>query len=314
MKRLIVILAVLVVAGISGGVALQHAGELFAQDNNGPKERITLSPASEELSMEAGTEKSGKITVINNGETDYRFNVYAAPFSVKGEDYNPDFTTVNERTRAYEWIEFTQTSLQLDAGERTTVDYTLDVPENAAPGGHYAVLFAETQPPEGEASVARKKRIGTLLYLSVDGDIQTSGSLGSLTTKFWQTGAPITSDVRVKNDGNVHFTANLDAHYKNLFGRQQFQLKKETRIMPGTTRRIPVAWENAPYFGIFKTGGTVTFLDTTEDLPEQYVILLPYPLLAGLVGAIVLLVSYIVLKRRRLNGGRVNFASKAKKR
>lgn len=308
MKRIFVVLAAVAFTVATGAV-----WQVSAQ-NPELEERITLSPASEELTLQAGTKKSGKITVINDGDVDYTFKAYVAPFSVDGEDYNPNFTIVNERTRASQWITLYKQSASLAAGKRTVIDYVVDVPDNAAPGGHYAVLFAETQPSGDSANIARKKRVGTLLYMAVDGEMQRSGSLESLTTSLWQTKAPVTSDIRIKNDGNVHFTANVNAHYTNIFGRQQFQLKKETRIMPGTTRRVPVNWQDAPYFGIFKTGGDIAYLDTTEELPSKYIILLPYPILAGVLGAVVLLVVYGIVKRKRSSRGRTNFASKAKRR
>ena len=76
--------------------------------------------------------------------------------------------------------------------------------------------------------------------MSVDGTIQESGFVKSLSSSFWQTKPPITSNLRIENNGNVHFQADIDFYYANLFGRKQFQLKKESLILPGTTRRIPL--------------------------------------------------------------------------
>lgn len=304
MKRL---LAVLTIAVLSVSVfSSLLTSKASAQTGN--EEKITLSPAVEKINFAAGTTKSGKMTVINDGQTSYDFVVYAAPFSVNGEDYKPDFVTVNERTQAYQWISFAQEKYRLEAGQRVVIPYTITVPQNAAGGGHYAVLFAETQPPKDSANVARKKRVGTLLYMSVDGTTQESGSVESLTTQFWRTSPPIVSDVRIRNDGNVHFQADIEFYYATIFGKKQYQLKKESLILPGTTRRIPIAWENTPYFGIFKTGGNVKFLNKTEPLPTKYIVLLPYPILIGIIVAIILVVLWIVLRRRSNRKG-VHFAA-----
>lgn len=277
------------------------------------EEKITLSPAVETITLAAGGSRTGKMTVINDGQTAYTFKVYAAPFSVKGEDYQPDFITVNERTQAFQWVTFAKNTHQLQAGERIAIDYKINTPKNAAGGGHYAVLFAETQPPEDGANVARKKRVGTLLYMSLDGTTEKSGFIDSFSTNFWQKKAPVESNLRIKNDGNVHFQANIDFYYQNLFNRKVFQLKKESLILPGTTRRVPIAWEQAPYFGIFKTGGTVAFLDKTETIPTRYILLLPYQLLVIVFVAIVLITILLLLKKRSNRRG-VRFVGKSSKR
>lgn len=280
--------------------------------SNASQERITLSPAVSRPELKAGEVKQGKLTVINDGQTDYTFKLSAAPLSFEGELYNPNFTEINERTRAFEWVSFEKTTNQLAAGSRVEVNYTITVPQRAAPGGHYAVLFAETQPPEDTVNVARKKRVGNLLYMSVQGEVEESGLLLTFEAPLWQTSSPVSSMLRIKNEGNVHFTADYNVQYKNIFGKTHFEIEKESLIMPGTTRQIPLIFEDTPYFGIFRVGGTVEFLDTTEQLPTRYVVLLPYPLLIGIV-VVVLAVLLSAMKRRSSRGG-VHFAGTKKRR
>lgn len=285
----------------------------MADDQDG--ERITLSPAVSRPALEAGQTISGKLTVINDGTSDYTFRLYARPFSVTGEQYDPNYTEVNERTQAYQWVQFDRTEAQLAAEERIEVAYTVSVPENAAPGGHYAVLFAETQPPQGEnENVVRKKRVGSLLYMTVAGEFISSGSLLDLETDLLQTKRPVTAGIRIQNDGNVHFPAMVNAHYSTIFGNKRFELNQESLILPGTTRRIPIVWENTPYFGIFKTGGSVDFLDRTEELPTRWVILAPYPLLLGLGAAVICLMVFIIVKKRRRSNNRKGVRTSASKK
>lgn len=289
-------------------VFIAAAGVLFsvqsakAQNSNG-EESITLSPAVSRPELKAGDSATGKLQVINNGTTSYTFVLYARPFSVQGEQYDPNYTEVNERTEAYQWVTFEKTKFDLKAGERVEVNYDVTVPERAKAGGHYAVLFAETQPTDDGSSVARKKRVGSLLYMTVDGDIIREGSLESWDTTFLQTKEPVLSTVRIKNSGNVHFQADLKAQYTNIFGKKQFELNQEMLVMPGTTRRAPVAWESAPYFGIFKASGTVTYLDKTEVLEAKWIILLPKSLISIILATLsALIVLTLYNKKRRTKG------------
>lgn len=297
MKRAIATLGI--VAALITGSLLSTASPAYAADQE-DNENITLTPAVSRPSLDAGQRLDSKMTVINNGASEYTFVVYARPYSVTDEQYDPNFTEVNEKTQAYQWVEFSQTEYQLAAGQRVDVPYTITVPENAAGGGHYAVLFAETQPPAGSdgSSVMRKKRVGSLLYMTVSGQVNQAGSVESWDTRTWQTKRPVTSTVRLKNTGNTHFQANVQVQYNNLLGKKRFEFNKDLLILPGTTRRIPIEWADAPIFGIYKASGTVHYLDKNDILPAHYIILLPANILLVALVIIVFTVLLVFLKKR----------------
>lgn len=294
MKKLFVVLTMLVVAVAALGLPVSS----FAQEA-GKEERITLSPAISRPELSAGERATSKLTVINDGQTDYEVVLYARPFSVTNEQYDPDYTEVNERTQAYQWVQFENTRISLKPGDRAEVPYEISVPENAAGGGHYAVLFAETQPKQDGSNVARKKRVGSLLYMTIKGEVRESGSIDSWEARLFQTKPPIESTLRVKNDGNVHFQANVQAQYVNIFGKKQFELNREVIVLPGTTRKIVASWEGPPYFGIFRAKATVEYLDKTETLPARWVVLVPIPLLIGLAALVTAIILYKVIRHRK---------------
>lgn len=282
---------------------------VFAQEAS---ETITLSPATARPVLNAGEKVTDKLTVINNGTVGYTFLMYTRPFSVSGEGYDPNYTIVNERTEAYQWVQFSRTKVRLEPGERIDIEYTVQTPKSARGGGHYAVLFAETQPPEDQpANVARKKRVGTLLYMRVNGTIEEKGNFESWDIKTLQTKAPVTGSVRLKNSGNIHYEANLSASYTNLFGKKQFELNQQLLVLPGTIRKIPVLWQNPPYFGIFKAGGTVKFLGKTEKLPTKYVLLIPYSMMLAFVGIVAVIIASLFIKNKTTKN---KFSSRAKRR
>ncbi len=291
------------------------ASPIFAQNDNDDKtvERITMSPAVVRPTLVAGEKDTGKLTVINDGSIDYTFLMYSRPFSVDGEDYDTNYTKINKQTEAYQWVSFDKTEVRLKAGERVEIGYSVQTPKDARAGGHYAVLFAETQPPEDDpASVARKKRIGTLLYMTVDGELKEEGKVESWQADLIQTKAPLNTDLRLRNDGNVHFQADLSANYTNLFGKKRFTLNQELLILPGTTRRIPITWQDSPYLGVYKVSGKVSFLDKKETLPEKYVVLLPAPVIISVAGVIALIAITTAFKKKRTKSSKKARANKNK--
>lgn len=278
-------------------------GTAHAQSDSAAEqtERITLSPALSKPQLSAEETKTDKLTVINDGQTKYTFVLYARPFSVTGEQYDPNYTVVNKETEAYRWIQFDKTEFTLQPGERVEVPYTIHVPKEAASGGHYAVLFAETQPLTNNAqtNIARKKRVGTLLYMNVAGSIIQKGAVKSWDVTTWQRRRPIVSDIRIQNSGNTHFEADISAHYSDIFGGQKFTLNQQLLVLPGTIRRVPVSWSNSPSFGLYKASGTVNYLGKTETLPVKYILLLPIWAAWTLGAAVVILLGLSVRKRTK---------------
>lgn len=275
---------------------------------------ITLSPAVAKPKFDTGQTISKNLTVINDGNQAYTFLVSAAPFSVKDEQYDPDYTTVNKVTKAYQWVQFSKTSFKLKPGESVKVPYTINVPSDAAPGGHYAVLFAEPQPPVGQQnSVTRKKRVGSLLYMTVNGDIKLSGKVDSWSTQLWQKKTPITSDLRIQNTGNTHFQADLSVSYSNIFGKKKFTLNQQALILPGTTRELPINWKNSPALGVYKVAGQAKFLGHTEQLPQKFIIYAPYWFIYTIIGLLVVIVVVTIAKRKVKKSKRNDKASKPKK-
>lgn len=263
-------------------------------------ERITLSPAVSKPSLAAGATHNDILKVINDGTIDYTFKVYSAPFSVKDEAYDPDFVTIKERTRAFEWVSFEKDSYTLAAGEQIEVPYTITVPSTAAPGGHYAVIFVETQ-PKSNSQIARKKRVGNLLYVTISGDVHEEGRLTGVSVPWLHSKPPVVTDIRVENTGNVHFDAKATTVYQGLLGRKYLTYNQEVIIMPGTTRRIPMTWEKPPYLGIFRVTSSVDYLGKSESLPTKYVIILPLPV--RIVAGVLLLTLIALLVRRKFSRG-----------
>lgn len=271
----------------------------FAQTSSEVEESITLSPAISKPVADSGTVLKGSLTVINNGQTEYQFLAYARPFSVSTESYDPNYTEVNERTEAYQWVQFAKTNIRLAPGERVEVPYTVTIPEKAKSGGHYAVLFAETQPKQAEGTqVTRKKRVGSLLYITVNGELINSGLLVGWDAKVWQKSTPVEAAMRIKNDGNVHFQVNSQVTFRNIFNKPRLQLNQEQFVLPGTTRKIMATMENAPIIGIYRVGGTVSFLDKKELLPSKWIVLVPIKAVNLLIAVIALVAAWLLLKPR----------------
>lgn len=242
---------------------------------NQSREEITLSPASVKLDGAPGENQTGSFKVINSGEGQLRFTVYARPYSVQTEDYTPDYTQVAERSSVYRWVQFDLTEGSLQPGDEANINYTIRIPETASPGGHYSVLFAETVPEaDEEQMVVRNKRVGTIVRLTVDGEHEERGRTESIKLgRFWLD-APLLGEIRIENTGNVDLDAQTSLTVWSLFGRELHREVRTSAVFPDQPRRIAMEWTDGGAFGVYKVALVSEVLDESTSL-ERYVVRVP---------------------------------------
>jgi len=258
-----------------------------------------MSPTSKHYDLKAGGTRRDELTIVNDGETDYAFRVYAAPYSVQDENYEPDFSTMRQNTDIESWIDFEKRSYFVRAGETVTVKYTVAVPENATPGGHYGVLFAETQPTgvPTATSVERKKRVGAIVYATVDGEYQVGGKMVEFDLPGLQFISPLKAMMLVENTGNADFAVNTRMLVTDLFGNKKYEVTKTYQVLPASQRKITMDWPQSPSFGLFKVTASAEFLGQ-DTVKEKYVLMAPvWMYLAAVIGLLVLIIYYVQKRR-----------------
>lgn len=270
-----------------------------AQANPGAVE-MTVSPTKQELSLTPGTQSDGSFKVFNSGDSPFTFRLYAAPYSVANEQYDPNFENETNRTQISRWINVSDAEVSLQPGEDTEIPYTVAVPDDIPNGGQYAVIFAETAEEETDrdAAIIAKKRVGMLVYGRADGDTRDGGEIVSQETKRWQHGAPLSTNWRVENTGNTDFEVTSQLTVSALFGDVVYESEpRENVLLPDTTRSLDLQWDDAR-FGIYKVETTVQFLDT-ERTEARYVLVASPIVVVIAAAALVALIGGIVYGARK---------------
>lgn len=287
----------LTVAVISSLTLLSSAA--IAQSQPDKKESITLSPSSDRFTIDAGSSRKGTMKVINSGDVAYDITLYARPYSVINENYDVNVNEPRPNADAFRWITFDKLSYFVAPGQTVNVSYTINVPSGASPGGHYGVLFAETKANEiGQTGVGRQKRVGKVLYITVNGQYRMGGAVKEFILPFWQKGPVVQSSARVENTGNADFVAQVRTEAKDLFGTTKFTYTGDPVVLPETTRRVDMKWEKAPSFGLFNVHQTVEFLGKKHE-NSSYVLVAPlwFPIL--ILGLLLGGIAYGVWRLRK---------------
>ncbi|MBU4273894.1 MAG: hypothetical protein KJ907_08350 [Actinobacteria bacterium] len=311
MRRVVsvVALATLVLVPIHGGAATAQGGF-----------NMTVFPAKFEIAVAPGASADFAINVRNDGAEDQNLRVYFMDYYIKP---NNQFVFKEPEHYAYScgtWLSTDTPELYAPAGKVSKKGFRVTVPGDAEPGGHYAVIFFEGQPPPGSQTLKARPRIGSLALVTVPGEIVREGEVKSVrvgSAWFWPKRKflffPTTTEkyrVAFYNKGNVHLTIKGKLTYSPTFGWGSGSLDLgEITVLPKTTRYLEGVLPKPPAFGSYRVkaevqyGPSLDVFDTTKTKTASFNV---YPL--SLLLFLILLIAFVIfliklamflLKRRR---------------
>lgn len=281
--------ALLVLVGL---VVLVPSNTVHAETGN--SQYITITPASNDIKAKPGGTSGGNLTVLNQGSDSFNATVTASPYRVEGDQYDPKYTRLDGTTDASEWIDFTSdTKALLSPNGVLDVKYNVSVPAATQPGGYYAVIFAETSPvKKPDQGVIAHNRVGHILYITVEGDVKTEGSVVQSGLPFLVTGDKLEVPLKVKNSGGVHFKSNTKVVIKDLLGNTVFNESQERYVLPQTQREFTFDWKIGSPIGIYKVERTAGVLGSQQSL-EVATVVVAHPL--TIIGGLILIMGFIYL-------------------
>lgn len=259
--------------------------------------QITLSPTSHRLTIEPNKTYNGTVTIVNSGDSPMKVRMYAAPYHVADELYNPIFSKETARTQISRWIQIDQQSLTLAANQQTAVGFNIKTPASIPAGGQYAAIFAETDETSA-GTIMRKKRVGMLVYAKASGDTIEKGSATVTKLPFFQIGSEVTFESRLRNDGNTDLTGKVSVRATPLFSGAAFSQTQEKVVLPNTTRRVAIKWNGLPALGLMKVTQHVELAGKTA-MSEQWLLLSSPVWLLGILVTIATLITGGLYARKR---------------
>lgn len=177
---------------------------------------VTVGPVKLEYVVDPGKTLKGNFFLQNEGSVTQNFYPSFERFM---EDSSGQKNFTKEESDLATWFKVA-TPVVLRPGEGKQIPFTIVVPKNAPPGGHFAVIWWITTPP-GPAGkqVSIVTRAGILVYLTVTGDVKEEGSLLGFypATRFF-TSTPLNFSILFKNSGNTYLKPSGSVQIKNIFG------------------------------------------------------------------------------------------------
>lgn len=271
---------------------------------------VGLRPATVEETMEPGESRKFTVQVSNLSGADQTY--YLNKRDITGVEVGgvPIFADENfERTgfELSEWIKLDVDKLDIPTDGTANISFTLNVPDNASPGSHFAGIFVSVEPPRLRstgASVAYE--VANIISIRVAGEAVESAQIRQFSTnKFIYGSTNIDFLIRIENEGNVLVRPMGPLEINNMFGKRAAMLTFNDAlagVFPKTTREFTITWEGegtgfgryeavlSPVYGDLGRKSTMSSTVTFWILPMN--IIVP----SAIVLAVVLATIYIAVK------------------
>src|SRR3989344_1382574 len=170
---------------------------------------ITISPPSVQKGVNPGDVVTGSVKVINDSNEPLTFTTSVLDYVVLNNSGIPSLITegnVSNKYAASSWVQTSPSVFTVNPQQRQDVFYTLTVPTNARPGGHYtALVFTPQESIKAQGTGAQvKTQIGTLFYISVSGPITQQANITRFSAPFFSEYGPVTVETQITNRGDLH--------------------------------------------------------------------------------------------------------------
>src|SRR3989344_6013488 len=297
----------------------------FAADNTQPSPEINLAdfnsvvlmaipPRTENLHAKPGETIQTTVRLRNVSQQAQHIVTESSDYVIGADGKTPVPITQQEaaplRWSLASWMTVSPTQTTLAPNQIGQFDVVIQVPKNALPGGHYAVILhtiangqnggKNGQPIQTQGTSAVSPKVGTLVYVTVEGDIHEEAFIRSFTAPSWVEFGPVPMKYKVENVSDIHITPQASIVIKNLFGGVVDTIAVEQlNIFPYSTREFTTTLDKVWGFGPYRAFLTVPYGTSGKMVRASLMFwMIPYKLiLAALVILAALLAIGIAVRR-----------------
>ena len=151
---------------------------------------FSFTPIKYELEMSTGSTLIRPATLENKWTDTILITTWKSDFQSNGTWGTPSFVRKSELVfpdqELSTWISIDTPSFSIAPWEKKTINFTINVPINATPGGHYGAIFFNTPRSWSGSSGDIWINIDywVLILVNIQGDIVTGGSFGGATVSW----------------------------------------------------------------------------------------------------------------------------------
>lgn len=275
----------------------------FSKPQTAQADSFSVIPPRFELFGNPGDTIVDKIRIKNGSDTNETYQMQVEDFKAQGDeggvaliDPGSPSTTFSLAT----WITVDPPRITIAPGEESTVNYTIRIPRNGEPGGHYASVLARRAGQGSPGAAAVDTRVGSLILLRVSGNVTEKAHVESFRAQesYAQHG-PVTFVLRSANDGNVHVQPSGTIVITNMFGRKVTEIPlTQANILPGSSRNITTTWDAKNPIGRYTATLVATYGQSKETLSATTSFIV-FPLYLLVIILAIILVLFLLITQRK---------------
>jgi len=263
---------------------------------------VTISPPKFEETVNTGDKIDKLVKITNNSAQAVTLTPIVQDFAAaKDEGGNPTFVDPSEVNGSFSlatWINMDRTPITIKPQETAKIPFSILVPREAEPGGHYGTLFFV--PPMAAGQIRIEQRIGSLILVRVNGEIKEEGTLKTFDIftnpdtviaenikkadrRRLFSSLPVTFTTRLEDTGNVHLKPQGKIEIRNIWGKKMKSIGTEImlnstgaitgekevdylpvnneggNVLPGSTRKFNTIWGKGSAFGLYSATLNITY-------------------------------------------------------
>lgn len=265
---------------------------------------LSAIPPRLEITVKPGESVTKTIKVRNESKEEKTISTGVRDFIVVDDSGTPvqvDSKDISNRWAASTWVQVSNDKLLLKPGETKSLSLTVIAPDDALPGGHYAMVLhsPNNNTVLSETGAVIQTNVGTLVYITIPGNINESATVKDFTAPNFSEYGPIAFKAIITNLSDIHIAPVANILVTNLFGAKTANLAlDQINIFPYTSREFNTSLNKQLLFGKFKAQLSAAYGSAGQVATATlFFWVIPYKLIITLIAILTIIVLIIKLKK-----------------
>ncbi|MDO5561188.1 MAG: hypothetical protein Q4G02_00190 [bacterium] len=256
--------------------------------------------------LKPGETRQIEIEVRNPSDCPITIETFARDFIIADDGETPIGVDddVSSKWSLANWLTMTPNTVVLKERGSATVLVNITVPEDALPGGRYAMILHRPASGSDTAQATGAKvtaQVGTLLYVVVDGELVENADVADFSFTDFNEFGPIDYSFTIQNGSSLHIRPETEITVKNMLGKEIAKIDPEQKnIFPDSERKFTGTWDTNWGFGRYTADLTGTYGNQGGTLSAQTAFwIIPVRIILAILLVFVLIIAVIVTTRRK---------------
>ncbi len=254
------------------------------------KVTLTITPPLIKNNINPGESWASYIKVVNNNIDPIDVYTYVSDFKSapdggveflqKNLENALNYSEENNQFALSQWISIERGPIHIEPHESKKIPFSINIPPEAEPGGHYAAILVGTKPTDKikGSGIKISSMLSSLVMISVGGDIVEQAQIREFSTnKSLYTEPEVDFVMRLENTGNVHIHPQGEIKIYNFWGKELGSIainhnSSFGNVLPKSIRRWDFHWtgeENITDMGRCKATLVLTYGECARETVYQ---------------------------------------------